>query len=79
LYWSDVFLHPGHIEHLDWQTVYDKDHEKARQSREKLLSLAKAEDLLISSFHFDFPGLGRVEKNKDKWTWRYEDIKKQSN
>src|SRR5215218_8663530 len=30
LYISDAFLHPLHIEQLDWQTNYDLDHGKAK-------------------------------------------------
>jgi len=28
LYAADAFLHPIHIEQLDWQTSYDLDHEE---------------------------------------------------
>ena len=71
MYISDAFLHPLHIEQLDWQTNYDLDHKKARQSRNKVLELAYEENMLINGFHFDFPGLGRVEKLKNKWNWNY--------
>ena len=33
LYIADAFLHPLHIERTDWQTIYDLDHAKAKQSR----------------------------------------------
>jgi glyoxylase-like metal-dependent hydrolase (beta-lactamase superfamily II) len=71
LYISDAFLHPLHIERLDWQTNYDWDHEKAKQSRIKLLELAHKENMLVSAFHFDFPGLGRIDKKGVNWTWNY--------
>jgi glyoxylase-like metal-dependent hydrolase (beta-lactamase superfamily II) len=74
LYSSDAFLHPIHIEKLDWETKYDIDHAKAKQSRIKMLDLALREDLLINSFHFTFPGLGRVEKNQNGYHWNYTDI-----
>lgn len=69
IYTSDAFLHPLHIERLDWNTNYDKDHSEARKTREKLLTIAYTENALINSFHFDFPGLGRVKKHGDKWEW----------
>jgi len=72
LYISDAFLHPLHIEKLDWQTNYDLDHVKARQSRTKLLELAYKENMLVNAFHFNFPGLGRVEKNNKGWAWKYQ-------
>jgi glyoxylase-like metal-dependent hydrolase (beta-lactamase superfamily II) len=71
LYISDAFLHPLHIEKLNWQTNYDLDHEKAKQSRIKLLELARKDHMLINAFHFDFPGLGQVEKQANTWKWQY--------
>jgi glyoxylase-like metal-dependent hydrolase (beta-lactamase superfamily II) len=69
LYVSDAILHPIHIERLDWQTNYDLDHTKAKQSRIKLLELAYKDNMLINAFHFDFPGLGRAEKSENNWRW----------
>lgn len=71
LYISDAFLHPLHIERLDWETNYDLDHEKAKQSRIKLLEFAYKENMLVNAFHFNFPGLGRVDKSANNWTWSY--------
>ncbi|MEP6747623.1 MAG: MBL fold metallo-hydrolase [Bacteroidota bacterium] len=73
LYIADAFLHPLHIEKLDWQTIYDHDHEKAKQSRIKLLELAYKNNMLVNAFHFDFPGLGRIDKLNDNWAWKYTD------
>jgi len=72
LYISDAFLHPLHMEQLDWQTNYDLDYDLARQSRVKALELAYEDNKLINAFHFDFPGLGRVDKRKDGWAWSYQ-------
>lgn len=74
LYISDAFLHPLHIEKLDWQTNYDLDHKKAKESRIKLLELASKEHMLVNGFHFKFPGLGRAEKSKNSWLWNYDRI-----
>ena len=71
LYISDAFLHPLHIERLDWQTNYDMDQEKAKQSRVKLIDLAHKENMLVNAFHFDFPGLGRIDKFENNWIWNY--------
>jgi glyoxylase-like metal-dependent hydrolase (beta-lactamase superfamily II) len=72
LYISDAFLHPLHIERLDWQTNYDLDHQKAKRSRIKLLELAFKEKMMVNAFHFDFPGLGYIDKSKGGWAWRYD-------
>ncbi|WP_235299712.1 MBL fold metallo-hydrolase [Portibacter marinus] len=69
LYTSDSFLHPIHIEKLNWRTNYDNDHKKARSTREKLLNISITENALINSFHFDFPGLGIAEQNESNWKW----------
>jgi glyoxylase-like metal-dependent hydrolase (beta-lactamase superfamily II) len=71
IYISDAFLHPLHIERLDWETNYDLDHGKAKQSRVKLLDLAYKDNMLVNAFHFDFPGLGRIDKSGNNWTWNY--------
>ncbi len=71
LYISDAFLHPLHMEKLDWQTNYDLDYAKAKQCRIKLLDLAYQNNMLINAFHFDFPGLGRIEKQNNNWIWNY--------
>jgi glyoxylase-like metal-dependent hydrolase (beta-lactamase superfamily II) len=71
LYISDAFLHPLHIERVDWQTNYDLDHQKAKHTRIKLLELAHKEGMLVNAFHFDFPGLGNIDKHKDTWMWNY--------
>lgn len=73
LYISDAFLHPLHIERLDWQTNYDWDHQKAKLSRIKLLELAYKENMLVNAFHFNFPGLGRIDKQENNWRWSYTD------
>lgn len=73
LYISDAFLHPLHIERTDWQTNYDLDHDKAKRSRIKLLELAHKDNMLVNAFHFDFPGLGRIDKQNGRWSWRYHE------
>lgn len=73
LYISDAFLHPIHIEKLNWQTNYDLDHKKAKNTRLKLLDLAYKEEMKINAFHFDFPGIGGVQKESSNWKWVYEE------
>ncbi len=74
LYISDAFLHPLHIERVDWQTNYDLDQQKAKLTRIKLFELAHKEGMLVNAFHFDFPGLGNIDKHKDTWIWNYVSI-----
>lgn len=72
LFIADAFLHPLHIENINWQTKYDQDHKIAKESRLKLLDLAYSNDLRINAFHFDFPGMGKIEKHKGGWKWIYD-------
>ncbi len=71
LFISDAFLHPLHIENLNWQTNYDQDHKIAKMTRLKLIDLAYNNEMRINAFHFDFPGMGRIvrHKNNSKWTF----------
>lgn len=71
LYLSDAFLHPLHMEKLDWRTNYDLDHKTAKKTRMKLLELAYENNMKINAFHFDFPGMGIIEKEKNVWKWIY--------
>lgn len=72
LYISDAFLHPLHIEKLNWQTNYDLDQKKAKNTRLKLLDLAYKGNMRINAFHFDFPGIGKVQQKNSNWSWNYE-------
>ncbi len=72
LYISDAFLHPLHIERTDWQTNYDFDHQEAKASRIKLIELASKNNMMINAFHFDFPGLGKIDNVNGKQSWHYE-------
>lgn len=72
LYISDAFLHPLHMENLDWRTSFDMEHKLAKKTRNKLLDLASIENTMVNAFHFDFPGIGRVEKSNKEWKWVYD-------
>lgn len=68
-YTADTFLHPLHIENSNWQPIFDFDHKQSQKTRLKIATLASENDYLVQSFHFDFPGLGRINKNKSNWHW----------
>jgi len=46
----------------DWQVMFDSDPEKAVQTRRRIYDMAAAERLLVSGYHFPFPGIGYIEK-----------------
>ena len=70
LYAADAYVHPLHIEQLDWHFSGDTDHEIARESRIKFAQMAAESGCLVLAFHFDFPGLGHVIQDGDGWQWQ---------
>jgi len=68
--WSvgDALIHPLHLQHLDWYTVFDLDPQGSLATRLSLLNEVGAE-VLIHAFHFPFPGIGRVIRCDTGWEW----------
>jgi glyoxylase-like metal-dependent hydrolase (beta-lactamase superfamily II) len=46
----------------EWQVMFDSEPEKAVVTRRRVYDMASAEKMLVSGYHFPFPGLGYVEK-----------------
>jgi glyoxylase-like metal-dependent hydrolase (beta-lactamase superfamily II) len=46
----------------DWQVMFDHEPDKAVQTRRRIFDMAAADRLLVSGYHFPFPGLGYIEK-----------------
>ena len=70
LYISDAALHPLHLEHPAWNTVFELDPGRALHSRRALFDRAAADDAIVLAFHFHpSPGLGHVRKRRTGWTW----------
>jgi glyoxylase-like metal-dependent hydrolase (beta-lactamase superfamily II) len=67
---SDVVLHPIHLEHPEWCSVFDIVPELIGVTRRKLLDRAAAEKALVIAFHFPFPGLGHVLLKGKAWQWQ---------
>jgi len=71
LYISDAALHPLHLEHPDWLTVFEADPARALDSRRRLCERAATTGALVLAFHFDpFPSLGRIRTAPGGWTWQ---------
>lgn len=67
---SDTVLHPIHLEHPEWCSVFDVVPELVGVARRKLLDKAAAEKALVIAFHFPFPGLGHVLRKGKAWQWQ---------
>ena len=46
----------------DWQVMFDHEPEKAVATRRRVYDMASTDKLLVSGYHFPFPGLGYIEK-----------------
>jgi glyoxylase-like metal-dependent hydrolase (beta-lactamase superfamily II) len=71
---SDTVLHPVHLEQPDWCCVFDIEHGQVPVTRRQLLERAAEEKILVSAFHFPFPGLGYVVPQEKVWRWQPIDI-----
>lgn len=61
-----------HLTHPDWFMAADNWPAWTFATRQALFDRAAAEDLLVASYHFPFPGLGRVTKDDIGWIWTPE-------
>lgn len=61
-----------HLEHPGWFMVADNWPAWSITSRKALFDRAADENLLVSTYHFPFPGVGRVTKDEIGWTWTDE-------
>ncbi|MEW6449582.1 MAG: MBL fold metallo-hydrolase [Pseudomonadota bacterium] len=46
----------------DWQVMFDSEPDKAVVTRRRVYDMASTDKLLVSGYHFPFPGLGYIEK-----------------
>jgi glyoxylase-like metal-dependent hydrolase (beta-lactamase superfamily II) len=67
---GDVVLHPLHLEHPEWSSVFDVLPDGAVSTRRTLLGRAANEKMLVLAFHFPFPGLGYVMPKGGAWQWQ---------
>jgi glyoxylase-like metal-dependent hydrolase (beta-lactamase superfamily II) len=58
-----------HLEHPDWFAGSDNWPALSLMGRRMLLDRAVTEDLLVMTYHFPFPGVGRVSTEGDGWLW----------
>jgi glyoxylase-like metal-dependent hydrolase (beta-lactamase superfamily II) len=66
---SDTVLHPIHLEYPEWCAAVDLDPAQVEASRRYILNKAATDNAMVIAFHFPFPGLGYITKEKDAWKW----------
>ena len=58
------------LRHPDWFGAPEKNWPaRALATRRALLDRAATEGLMVQTYHFPFPGLGRVAQDGDGWRW----------
>jgi glyoxylase-like metal-dependent hydrolase (beta-lactamase superfamily II) len=66
-----------HVQRPEWTSMGDARRQLTVQTRRDLLARLADEKLRFQSFHFPFPGIGRVRRNgpdhfefvQERWTW----------
>ena len=54
---------------IDWSIVFDTYPEVSPKTRERLFTRAAEEDLVVLTYHFPFPGLGKITKLEKGFRW----------
>jgi glyoxylase-like metal-dependent hydrolase (beta-lactamase superfamily II) len=58
-----------HLEHPDWFAGSDNWPAQSMMTRRALLDRAATANMLVATYHFPFPGVGRVTIDGDGWRW----------
>jgi len=66
---GDAAVHPLHLEHPEWENGFDLAAGQAAATRRTLLERAGAENMHVMAFHFPFPSVGRVARQRGGWEW----------
>lgn len=64
---ADVIHHPAHVEHPEWDRLYDRRPEIALTTRRALLADAEARQCTLIASHIDGPG--RIERRGGRPAW----------
>ncbi|MEH6629665.1 MAG: MBL fold metallo-hydrolase [Halopseudomonas aestusnigri] len=77
LIWGDVVHFTAlQFAHPEWSIVFDSDMELAEKTRRKMLDRVSADKLAVLGSHLEFPGLGHVSRDGDRYSyhqssWQY--------
>jgi hypothetical protein len=69
MYLGDVAHHPVHIEHPEWNAVFDVLPPLARETRGWLYDRIVREQPWIIGCHFVTPGVGRIQRRDGTYRW----------
>ena len=70
LYIGDTMHHSViSVQKPDWTIAFDGDAPTAQASRKALIESSAAAGQRVYAVHFPYPGLGKFEKQGDKFVW----------
>jgi glyoxylase-like metal-dependent hydrolase (beta-lactamase superfamily II) len=69
LFAGDAILHPAHIKHPEWSTVFDVLPKQVVTTRRQILDRSASDRCLMFHFHFPFPCLGSVSRRNGGYRW----------
>jgi glyoxylase-like metal-dependent hydrolase (beta-lactamase superfamily II) len=69
LFAGDAFVFPLQAERPEWNLPFDLCPDQAIVTRRALFDRAASEEILVFSYHYPFPPLGRIERWGTAWRW----------
>jgi glyoxylase-like metal-dependent hydrolase (beta-lactamase superfamily II) len=69
VFWGDLCHHESLLRRPDWSTAFDHDGPAAVEQREMELAGIVRDGARVLSYHFPFPGYGRIEQAGRGYRW----------
>jgi glyoxylase-like metal-dependent hydrolase (beta-lactamase superfamily II) len=70
IYLGDLCHHPLHFSHPDWVSSFDTDPDLTPRTRAQMFALAVERDALLICPHAPSPGLGRLRRTDQGFSWQ---------
>lgn len=70
VYTADAASHPLHFQYPEWSSSFDSDPSQAAQTRRMLREYLTARPVRLLSYHYPFPGVGRLVRANGSYQWR---------
>lgn len=67
---ADAIIHPLQVEHPEWTNVFDRDPARALETSTRLMEELAEGSIDFVATHFPFPGIGRLVRSKNSYTWQ---------
>ncbi len=70
LHMVDAIRHPVQLNHPDWAPYFDYQPEVSSATRRRMIQRIADENLLMTAYHFPFPGLGHIIRQGNSYSWQ---------